>query len=112
MDKYTQIYLQRQLGYSHLIFKINTELKKLYLQDHKKKTKIIINLINDTKQKLFHKYRYKKYNRTMGGGFLTRELREHLLVCGIKDNKRLHKVQMIYYLLEHPVVFKHIVLKK
>ena len=48
----------------------------------------------------------------MGGGFLTRELREHLLVCGIKDNKRLHKVQMIYYLLEHPVVFKHIVLKK
>ena len=31
MDKYTKIYLQKQLGYSHLIIKINTELKNLVI---------------------------------------------------------------------------------
>ena len=50
------MYLLKKIRYPNLIFKINRELQKLYLQDHKKKNIIIINSIEKCKYKTIYEY--------------------------------------------------------
>ena len=92
--KEVNIYLLKKLRHRRLILKINRRLNKLYLQDHKKKFNITINLFNTTTKINFFKKHAKKFRRDLAQSYPHHNY--HTEMKKVKDAFLKAKIIIIY----------------